>query len=166
VFMVGCAAEDYAAVEHLFTPLARKTIRVGDVGTGQAAAICNSLALGISMLAASEALALAEKLGLDPGMFFEVASNASGGNSAMTERCPIAGIVPNVPSNRSYFGGQRVSLLLKDLALAKAAADDVGAQIPVGEKVRDLYARLDASGFGIRDFSCVYQLTRGQLGEM
>ncbi|MDO9247404.1 MAG: 3-hydroxyisobutyrate dehydrogenase, partial [Phenylobacterium sp.] len=73
-FMVGCDEADFAAVEAALAPMARAVIRAGDHGAGQAAKICNNMVLGISMIGVCEAFALAEKLGLDPDRFFEIAT--------------------------------------------------------------------------------------------
>ncbi|HKT53496.1 MAG TPA: 3-hydroxyisobutyrate dehydrogenase, partial [Caulobacteraceae bacterium] len=77
-FMVGCEETDFAAVEALIQPMARIVIRAGDHGAGQAAKICNNMVLGVSMIAVCEAFALAERLGLEPERFFEIASKSSG----------------------------------------------------------------------------------------
>src|SRR5205814_164762 len=76
-FMVGCDEADFPAVEAVIQPMARAVIRAGEHGAGQAAKICNNMVLGASMIAVCEAFALAEKLGLDPERFFEIASKSS-----------------------------------------------------------------------------------------
>ena len=77
-FMVGCDEADFTEVEATIAPMSRATIRAGDHGAGQAAKICNNMVLGISMIGVCEALALAEKLGLDPVKFHEISSQSSG----------------------------------------------------------------------------------------
>src|SRR5690606_9326467 len=77
-FMVGCDEPDFAAVEAALAPMARAVIRAGDHGAGQAAKICNNMVLGASMIAVCEAFALAERLGLAPERFYEIASKSSG----------------------------------------------------------------------------------------
>ena len=60
-FMVGCREQDFAEIEAALKPMAKAIIRAGDSGTGQAAKICNNMLLGISMIATSEAFALADR---------------------------------------------------------------------------------------------------------
>src|SRR3546814_16981778 len=79
--------------------------------------------LGISMIAVSEAFAMAEKLGLDTARLFAISSKASGQSWAMTSYCPVPGLVDAAPSNRDFQPGFTASLMLKDLALAEDAAD-------------------------------------------
>lgn len=160
-FMVGCAESDFPAVEALIGPMARAVIRAGDYGTGQAAKICNNMVLGASMIAVCEAFALAEKLGLDPERFFEIASKSSGQCWSLTSYCPWPGPVPSAPSNRNYEGGFATAMMLKDLKLAQEAAAKAGAATPLGAQAEGLYALFDRLGGGAVDFSGILQLFRG-----
>ena len=121
-FMVGCDADRFAAIEALLAPMARAVLRAGDHGAGQAAKICNNMLLGISMIGTCEAFALAERLGLEPDKFFEIASKSSGQCWSLTSYSPWPGLVETAPSNRDYSGGFAVAMMLKDLKLAQAAA--------------------------------------------
>jgi len=165
-FMVGCADEDFIDVEAALTPMARAVIRAGGPGAGQSAKICNNMLLGVSMLGVAEAFALAEKLGLAPERFFEIASVSSGQCWSLTSYCPWPGLVPTAPSNRDYQGGFLASLMLKDLKLAQTAAAGAGAATPMGAQAEALYALFNNLGYGQRDFSAVLQLMRGALADL
>ncbi|HAF79457.1 MAG TPA: 3-hydroxyisobutyrate dehydrogenase [Brevundimonas sp.] len=162
-FMVGCDEGDFARVEAALEAMSRITIRAGDHGAGQAAKICNNMLLGISMLGACEAIALAEKLGLDPERFFEIASKSSGQCWSVTSYYPWPGPVPAAPSNRGYQGGFATAMMLKDLKLAQDAAAKSGASTPLGAQAEALYALFDGLGHGGRDFSAMLQMLRGRL---
>ena len=165
-FMVGCDDDQFAAVESILTPMARAVIHAGAAGSGQAAKICNNMLLGISMLGTCEAFALAEKLGLDPLRFFDIASKSSGQCSSLTSYSPWPGPVPSAPSNRGYEGGFLTSLMSKDLKLAQEAAAKAGAATPMGAQAQALYALFEGQGYGQKDFSAVLQLMRGRLAEL
>jgi 3-hydroxyisobutyrate dehydrogenase len=165
-FMVGCDEADYAAVEAALTPMSRVTFRAGDHGAGQAAKICNNMVLGISMIGVCEAIALAEKLGLDPVKFFEIAGQSSGQCWSLTTYCPWPGPVPTAPSNRGYEGGFATAMMLKDLKLAQEAAAKAGAATPMGAQAEALYALFDRLGYGGKDFSAVLQMLRGDLASL
>jgi 3-hydroxyisobutyrate dehydrogenase len=162
-FMVGCEADDFAAVEAALQPMARVVIHAGAHGAGQAAKICNNMLLGVSMLGTCEAFALAEKLGLEADRFFEIASKSSGQCWSITSYCPVPGPVPAAPSNRGYAGGFATAMMLKDLKLAQDAAAKAGAATPLGAQAEALYALFDRLGHGGKDFSAVIQMLRGQL---
>jgi len=161
-FMVGCDAPDFPAIEAGLKPMSRVTFRAGDHGAGQAAKICNNMVLGISMIGVCEALALAEKLGLDPAKFFEISSQSSGQCWSLTSYCPWPGPVPAAPSNRGYEGGFATAMMLKDLKLAQEAAAKAGATATLGATAEGLYALFDRLGGGPKDFSAILQLFRGQ----
>jgi 3-hydroxyisobutyrate dehydrogenase len=165
-FMAGCAEEVFADVEAALKPMAKAVIHAGGPGAGQAAKICNNMVLGISMLGVCEAFALAEKLGLAPERFFEIANQSSGQCWSLSAYCPWPGPAPSAPSNRGYEGGFLTSLMLKDLKLAQAAAAASGAATPMGAQAEALYALFDRLGYGGKDFSAVLQLLRGKLDEL
>jgi 3-hydroxyisobutyrate dehydrogenase len=122
--------------------------------------------LGASMIAVCEAFALAERLGLAPERFFEIASQSSGQCWSLTSYCPWPGPVEAAPSNRGYEGGFAVAMMLKDLKLAQEAAARSGAAAPLGAQAEALYALFDKLGYGGKDFSAILQLIRGKLGEL
>ncbi|MCC7267407.1 MAG: 3-hydroxyisobutyrate dehydrogenase [Caulobacteraceae bacterium] len=161
-FMVGCGEADFPAVEAALAPMARVVFRAGDHGAGQAAKICNNMVLGVSMIGVCEALALAEKLGLDPVKFHEISSQSSGQCWSLTSYCPWPGPVPAAPSNRGYEGGCSTAMMLKDLKLAQEAAARAGAATPLGAAAEGLYAMLAGLGAGGRDFSVMLELLRGK----
>ena len=165
-FMVGCHDKDFAAVEEALQPMAKAVIRAGKHGTGQAAKICNNMLLGISMIGTCEAIGLAEKLGLDPLKFFEIASQSSGQCWSVTSYYPWPGPVPNAPSNRGYAGGFATAMMLKDLKLAQDAAAKAGATTPLGAQAEATFAMWDGLGYGGKDFSSILQLMRGKLDEL
>ncbi|ATQ42767.1 3-hydroxyisobutyrate dehydrogenase [Caulobacter mirabilis] len=165
-FMVGCDDADYPAYEAALQPMARAVFHAGGLGSGQAAKICNNMLLGISMIGTCEAFALAEKLGLAPERFFEIASKSSGQCWSVTSYCPWPGPVEAAPSNRNYEGGFLSGLMLKDLKLAQAAAASSGATTPMGAQAEALYALFDGLGYGQKDFSAMLQLFRGKLDSL
>jgi 3-hydroxyisobutyrate dehydrogenase len=165
-FMVGCDETLFEVVRQALSPMARVVIHAGGAGAGQAAKICNNMVLGVSMLGVCEAFGLAEKLGLAPERFFEIASQSSGQCWSLTTYCPWPGPVPSAPSNRGYEGGFLTALMLKDLKLAQEAAAKSGASTPLGAQAEALYALFDRLGYGRKDFSAVLQLLRGKLDEL
>ena len=162
-FMVGCAEADYAAVQAALQPMAKAVIHAGAPGAGQAAKICNNMVLGVSMLGVCEAFALAEKLGLAPDKFFEIASQSSGQCWSISTYCPWPDVGPSSPADRGYEGGFLTALMLKDLKLAQDAAAKSGASTPMGAQAEALYALFDRLGYGQKDFSAVVQMLRGNL---
>ena len=165
-FMVGCEAARFGEVEAALKPMAKAVVHAGEAGSGQAAKICNNMVLGISMLGVCEAFALAERLGLQPDKFFDIASQSSGQCWSISSYCPWPGVGPAAPSDRGYEGGFLAKLMLKDLKLAQEAAARAGAAAPMGAQAAGLYALFDRLGYGDKDFSGVLQMLRGHLDEL
>src|SRR5690606_23682961 len=145
-------------------PMSRVTIRAGDHGAGQAAKICNNMLLAISMIGTCEAFALAERLGLAPDRFADIASKSSGNCWSLSTYAPWPGVGPVAASDRNYEGGFAAAMMLKDLKLAQEAAARAGATTPLGNQSEAIYALFDRLGYGGKDFSGILQMLRGNLG--
>ena len=63
--------------------MGQKILHAGPQGSGVGVKICNNMSLGISMIAASEALMLAKRLKMDLKKVHEIMKNASGNNWAL-----------------------------------------------------------------------------------
>ena len=154
-FMVGGSEAGFARAEPILAKMGKAVIHAGASGSGQAAKICNNMILGATMIATCEAFQLARKLGLDAQVFFDIASKASGQSWSMTSYCPVPGVGPQTPADNDYQGGFATALMLKDLKLAMAAAEDAGAQVPMGRRAEELYEAFDKAGNGSLDFSAI-----------
>ena len=159
-FMIGGAEADVAAAMPYLEKMGKTLVRAGEAGAGQAAKICNNMILGISMIAVSEAFALAEKLGLDAKSLFEISSKSSGQCWSLTSYCPVPGLVPTSPANRDYQAGFSVDMMLKDLKLSQGAARAVKAETPLGAEATALYAEFANAGNGPMDFSGIIKMMR------
>lgn len=160
-FMVGGSEAAFARAEPFLNAMGKTVVHAGAAGAGQAAKICNNMILGVSMIAVSEAFALAARLGLDATKLFEISSKSSGQCWAMTTYCPEPGIVPTAPSNRDYKPGFTAAMMLKDLRLAQEAASAAGAATPMGAEAAALYALHCNAGHAGEDFSGIIRFIKG-----
>ena len=160
-FMVGGTEEAFGRAEPFLALMGKAVIHAGGPGSGQAAKICNNLLLGASMIATCETFVLAEKLGLDPQTFFDIASKASGQCWSMTSYCPVPGVGPETPADRDYEGGFAAALMLKDLRLAMEAAQSVDAYTPMGAQAESLYQAFANLGGAGKDFSGITRMLDG-----
>jgi 3-hydroxyisobutyrate dehydrogenase len=157
-FMVGGSDEAFARAQPILDPMAKAVIHAGGPGAGQAAKICNNMILGATMIATCEGFVLAQKLGLDPQVFFDISSQASGQSWSMTSYCPVPGVGPKTPADNDYEGGFAAALMLKDLKLADEAAKQVGAYTPMGGEAEELFQRFVDRGGGSKDFSGIIKM--------
>jgi 3-hydroxyisobutyrate dehydrogenase len=164
-FMAGGEDKAFAAAKPVLKKMGKKIVHCGGAGAGQAAKICNNMILGISMIAVSEAFALAEKLGLSHQALFDVASTSSGQCWSLTSYCPVPGPVPTSPANTDYRPGFASELMVKDLTLAQDAANAAGAATPLGKHAQEIYKAFDAAGHGGVDFSGIIRHVRELAGK-
>ncbi|MFL6732078.1 MAG: 3-hydroxyisobutyrate dehydrogenase [Sphingomicrobium sp.] len=157
-FMVGASDEAFERARPIIEPMAKAVIHAGAAGAGQAAKICNNMILGATMASTCEAFVLAQKLGLDPQVFFDISSKASGQSWSMTSYAPVPGVGPDTPADHDYEGGFAAALMLKDLKLAADAARSVGAYTPMGGEAEELYQRFVDRGGGNKDFSGIIKM--------
>lgn len=152
-FMVGARLEEFESAQPVLAAMGKNIIHCGDSGAGQAVKICNNMVLAISMIGVSEAFVLAESLGVDPQVFFNVASTATASCWALNTNCPVPGPVPTSPANRDYQPGFAGALMSKDLGLAAAAIADTGTDAQMGSLAVNMYqAFAEGDGAG-KDFS-------------
>jgi 3-hydroxyisobutyrate dehydrogenase len=161
-FMVGGSEHAFARGKPVLERMGKRVVHCGEAGNGQVAKICNNMILGVSMIAVGEAFVLGEKLGLSHQALFEVASASSGQCWSLTSYCPVPGPVPSSPANNSYKPGFAAALMLKDLKLAKAAADSVRAKTALGAHAAEIYDRFAQEGHSGLDFSAIINLVRAQ----
>src|SRR5262249_4011124 len=150
-----------ARAKPVLEAMGKTIVHAGGSGNGQAAKICNNMILGVSMIAVSEGVVLAEKLGLDPQKLFDISSKSSGQFWALTTYCPMPGLVPTSPANRDYQPGFTAAMMVKDLRLAQDAARAAGATTPLGAEAAALYGLFVGNGHGGRDFSGIIRFLRG-----
>lgn len=162
-FMVGGAAEDFAAAQPVLDVMGGKVVHCGGAGVGQAAKICNNMMLGISMIGLSEAIVLGEKLGLTHDKFYDVVSTASGQCWSLTTYCPVPGPVPTSPANNEYRPGFATALMNKDLGLAANALRDNGVEGRFGLLAAEIYEQFNRSA-GDLDFSAIVTDIRRRSG--
>ncbi|WP_338504831.1 3-hydroxyisobutyrate dehydrogenase [Sphingomonas kaistensis] len=157
-FMVGGTDAGFERARPILEKMGKAVIHAGGSGSGQAAKIVNNMLLGVTMAGTCEAFVLAQKLGLDPQVFFDISSKASGQSWSMTSYCPVPGVGPETPADRGYDGGFAAQLMLKDLKLAMEASQAAGAYTPMGGEAAELYGRFVERGGGPKDFSALIKM--------
>ncbi|XP_057971912.1 probable 3-hydroxyisobutyrate dehydrogenase, mitochondrial isoform X2 [Malania oleifera] len=119
--------------------------------------ICNNLAMAISMLGVSEALALGQSLGIASGTLTKIFNSSSARCWSSDTYNPVPGVMEGVPSSRDYDGGFASKLMAKDLSLAAASTEEVGLKCPLTSQALQIYMELCKEGHESKDFSCVFR---------
>ena len=157
-FLVGGSKQVIDSSRELFQAMGKKVFVCGEVGSGQVAKICNNLILGVSMVALSESMNLAIRLGLDPKIFVDILNASSGRSWACETYVPVPGVMEGTPACSNYNGGFATRLLSKDLGLALEEAKKMNAPLPMTCKAQELYKQMmnELPGMDGKDFSAIY----------
>jgi 3-hydroxyisobutyrate dehydrogenase len=141
-------AETRERLQPIFDAVAQRTIWAGDAGGGtRLKLVANSWILSV-VEGTAETLALAEGLGLDPGLFFEA---VDGGPLDL----PYLRNKGNSMLERSFDASFRLALAAKDAALVEEAAERHGLDLPMLAAIR---SRLDEGvpEHGDKDMSATF----------
>ncbi len=157
-FMVGGDTADFEKAKPVLQNMGKNIVHCGGIGNGQVAKICNNMMLAIEMIATSEGMALAAKLGMDPKVFAGIANTSSGRCWSSDTYNPYPGVLENVPASRGYSGGFGADLMLKDLTLVTEAAKAAKQPVVLGAAAQQLYQMHSANGNGGLDFSSIIKL--------
>jgi len=170
-FMVGGEPDDVERATAHVEPMAGKTIAAGGPTAGIAAKICNNMMLFIDLMAAAEGSQLAEHLGLDPRVFWEIASVSSGRSWAQQTWYPVPGVIDTSAANNNFDATFRTDLARKDIGLALEAGAATGVKLPAAELVRSHFDALISEGLADKDCSLIVKqvspdgTVRGYSGE-
>ncbi|QJR14941.1 3-hydroxyisobutyrate dehydrogenase [Usitatibacter palustris] len=154
-FMVGGEAKDFETAKPILQAMGKNIVHCGGIGNGQVAKICNNMMLAIEMIATSEGMTLAAKLGMDPKVFASIVNTSSGRCWSSDTYNPYPGVLENVPSSRNYTGGFGADLMLKDLTLVTEAAKSAKHPVMLGAIAQQIYQKHSIDGNGGKDFSSV-----------
>ena len=152
--MVACEDLVFQRWRGVLEDMASPVFRVGSrAGDGARTKLVNNLLAAVNLAGATEALALAERVGLDPATTLSVIEQSSGQSWIGSDRL------------RRALAGQtavqaHVGLLAKDSTLAMRSADGAGLTLTVGQAAMQCFADAAAAGLMREDDSALWQWLR------
>lgn len=141
--MVGGTARQFEFIKPWLASFASEITHCGDVGCGQIAKILNNMVLFETVVALSEAIALAERAGMDRRVLFETLAKGSADSFALRNH-GMKAIVPRDFPERAFS----VAYARKDLGYALKLADELGVKVQGARNVEALYEQAVAQGLG------------------
>ena len=149
--MVACADHVFLRHHSLINALSNKVFRISEKpGDGARTKLVNNLLAGINLVGAAEALAMAQKMGLDLAKTLDVIEQSSGQSWIGLDRMRRALI-------GDYEPRAHMTLLQKDTRLAVDAAHDAGFVGPLGAHARDVFAQASAGGLASLDDAALFK---------
>jgi 3-hydroxyisobutyrate dehydrogenase len=139
--MVGGRREAFDRAAPIFAAIGKTATYMGASGQGQMTKLVNQVVGAATLAAVAEGIVLGMRAGLDAGALVE----AIGGGAASSWMWTNLG--PRM-QRRDFAPGFMVRLQQKDLRLAREAATELGAPLPLTTVVQDLLGAVEARGDG------------------
>ena len=158
LILAGGTRDQIAKAQPLFDLMGSETVDAGGPGKGIRVKIINNyMSIALNTLSA-EAIALAEKIGLD----FDTAMAVMGGTPAGKGHFTTSW--PNKVLKGDLSPAFMIDLAHKDLGIALDLANQVGVPMPMGAAARELYNIGRVSGRGRQDWTAMLEELRRLSG--
>jgi hypothetical protein len=141
--MVGAEPADFAELRPLLATLATDITHCGPVGSGQIVKILNNMVLVETVVALSEAIAVARRAGLDGRVLFETLQKGSADSFALRNHGMKAVLPGNFPERAFSTDYAR-----KDLSYALALGSALGLDLRGATTADDLLRQASEAGYG------------------
>lgn len=141
--MVGADDAVFAALRPLLACCASEVTQCGPVGSGQITKIMNNMVLVQTVVALSEAIAVARAAGMDARLLFETLTKGSADSFALRNH-GMKAVLPGVFPERAFS----TEYALKDIGYALDLAAEAGMALPGAELAAATLRRAIANGDG------------------
>lgn len=144
--MVGGKQELFDKYFPVLDAMAGSVVRVGEIGAGNIAKLCNQTIVAINIAAVSEALVLAQKAGVSPELVYNAIRGGLAGSTVLDAKAPLM-------MDRKFDPGFRINLHIKELNNVLETSHGVGAPLPLTSAVREMMEFLKVDGHEMEDHS-------------
>jgi 3-hydroxyisobutyrate dehydrogenase-like beta-hydroxyacid dehydrogenase len=146
--MVGGERAAYERARPLFDAMGERIVHVGPQGHAQLAKLLTNTMGAVHAVALAESVLAAERAGLDPGAFLEVAAGSAGNST-------VLGLKGGPMFERDFSPLFKLEHMLKDLRHCLDEARALGVELRLGSLAEPLYARAAEAGHAEEDFAAV-----------
>lgn len=137
--MVGGDSAVFDRVRPVLELMGSNIVLQGGPGAGQHTKMCNQIAIASGMLGVCEALAYAERSGLDPHTVLKSIESGAAGSWSLSNLAPRI-------IDGNLGPGFYVKHFIKDLSIAITNAESMGLDLPGLSLAKQLYVRLARDG--------------------
>jgi 3-hydroxyisobutyrate dehydrogenase len=152
-FLVGGPAELLDRVRPALSAMSGSIAHLGPVGSGAMMKLINNFLCGVQVASLAEAIAMAERSGLDARQAAAVLGAGSPGS-------PLVRVVAQRMLDRAYEPNFFVPLMAKDLGYASQAFARAGIEIKSADVARERFVAADRAGFAQKDIASIIELLR------
>lgn len=152
-FLVGGSSDLLERVRPVLMAMSRNISHLGPGGSGSMMKLINNFLCGVQVASLAEAIAMAERSGLDAGQAAAVLSAGSPGS-------PLVKMVAQRMIERNYEPNFFVPLMAKDLSYARAEFAKAGIELRSADVARELFMDAERAGFASQDIASIVELFR------
>lgn len=145
---VGGTEEDLARARPVLEALCRRIEHVGPLGAGATMKLTINLPLMVYWQTLSEALSLAQPLGLDPARVVDILADTSGGPNMLKVR---GAAIAQALSGQAGPVSVDVATMRKDMRAMLAQGAELGARLPLTETALRTFEQAAAQGLDAAD---------------
>ncbi|MES1028839.1 NAD(P)-dependent oxidoreductase [Bacillus velezensis] len=149
--MVGGEKEAFEACLPLFSVMGENIQYQGPAGSGQHTKMCNQIAIAAGMVGVAEAMAYAEKSGLNPEQVLKSITTGAAGSWSLSNLAPRM-------LKGDFAPGFYVKHFIKDMGIALEEAELMGEEMPGLALAKSLYDKLSAQGEENSGTQSIYKL--------
>ena len=146
--MVGGDREAYRQAWPLFEAMGERIVHVGPRGHAQLAKLLTNTMGAVHAVVLAESVLAAERAGLDPDAFLEVAAGSAGNST-------VLGLKGRPMFDRDFTPLFKLEHMLKDVRHCLDEARALGVELRLGSLVEPLFAQAAAEGHAEEDFAAV-----------
>lgn len=155
--MAGGDAAAFEKAKPVFEILGKNIVLQGGAGAGQHTKMCNQIAIASGMTALCEALAYAQKSGLNPLVVLKSIESGAAGSWALSNLAPRI-------LQEDFAPGFFIKHFLKDMRIAVESAETMGLNLPGLKLAKQLYEKLTVSGGENDGTQALFKLYQTQMG--
>jgi 3-hydroxyisobutyrate dehydrogenase len=152
-FLVGGEAGDVARAGPLFAAMGRGHVHIGPGGSGALMKLINNFMCGVQVASLAEAMAMAERSGLDLKLAGDVLAAGSPGS-------PLVKMLVQRMVARDYTPNFLVPLMVKDLTYVIDAFGSAGIELADARAARDRFTDAERAGYRDQDIAAVLEPLR------
>jgi 3-hydroxyisobutyrate dehydrogenase len=154
-FLVGGPAEALERVRPALAAMSKSVTHLGPTGSGALMKLINNFLCGVQVASLAEAMAMAERSGLDLHQAAAVLSAGSPGS-------PLVKMIAQRMLDRAYEPNFYIPLMAKDLSYARQAFARAGIELPSADAARARFVDAERAGMSGKDIAAIVELLRRQ----
>jgi 3-hydroxyisobutyrate dehydrogenase len=150
--LVGGDPAIMARCQAVLEAMGKNILHIGEAGSGHAAKALNNFVSAAGLMATVEALHVAKRFGIDPGVMVDVLNASSGGSNTSLNKAK------QFMLSGTFGSGFSMQLMNKDLKIAKGLADGLDYPLTFGQRAIKVWDEVAQDSTPTTDHTEMYRM--------